>query len=452
MSSSATRSRVPLAAADIIRHFSPTWFAAIMVLLIQPLALRTGAISILFSSFPYGHDTKPMRALSLAFFVLNFFLFLLFSALTIARYTKYPDTWMLMLQHPMQSLYTGCFPMGVTTFINVSVDVINIQYNFGGPNFLYFIWVIWSTTHSHTLQGMTAAWLLPVVTLTVAASSGGVLSLALHDHSPLHALITTTTSVFLVTVGLTLALMLITIYLFRLIVHGLPPGRKILSVFLPLGPTAQSGYAVLLIGQNYRRLLPFEDGGEFVGAQGAGDTVYVICVCGAVMLWSLAVMCIVFALLGIQDSLRRRADVPFGLPFWGLVFPNGVFANLTLALARTFNSRFFRIVGVIYAIATLGIWCFVATRTLLVVWDRRIFEKEKEEDTDEHDERQPQKQDILSHTHSQSYDYSERGRRPARGGGDDHLGPLRSESGSLAPFLRRGDSTGGSLGRMASVR
>ncbi|KAG6862250.1 hypothetical protein C0995_002181 [Termitomyces sp. Mi166 len=349
-----------LPAREIIRHFSPTWFAATM---------GTGAVSILFSSFPYGHDMQPMRALSLVFFFLNLLLFVVLSALTIARYTKYPHTWFPMLHHPTQSLYTSCFPMGITTLINVSVDVINVSYNFGGPRFLYFIWAIWwidvllsvlccwglvhiiFTVHAHALQQMTAVWLLPVVTLTVAASTGGILSRTLYRYSPHHALITTTTAVFLLTVGLTLALMIITIYMQRLMIHGLPPGYKILSVFLPLGPTAQSGFAVLLIGQNFRTLLPFE------------------------------VMCIIFALLGIYDTLRRT-HVPFALTFWGLVFPNGVFANLTITLSKTFDSGFFRVLGSIYAGATLGVWIFVATRTAFVVYDRSIFEKEVDVDVD----------------------------------------------------------------------
>ncbi|KAG6907652.1 hypothetical protein DXG01_007856 [Tephrocybe rancida] len=286
--------------------------------------------------------------------------------------------------------------MGITTLINVSVDLIYTEYGFGGTRFLYFIWAVWwidifisvvccwgmvhimTISHTHTLQEMTAAWLLPVVTLTVAASSGGVLSLALTPHSPSHALLTTTLAVFLVTVGLTLALMIMTIYLLRLILYGLPPGRRILSVFLPLGPTAQSGYAVLLIGQNYRTLLPLQQG-EFTASQ-AGETVYVVCVCVTLLLWSLAVMCIAFAMLGIFDSLRRRSHVPFGLPFWGLVFPNGVFANLTLALARTFDARFFRVLGSIYAVLTLLVWCFVAIRTARVVWDRTIFDEDQQMD------------------------------------------------------------------------
>ena len=87
---------------------------------------------------------------------------------------------------------------------------------------------------------MTAVWLLPVVTVIVASASGGVIAPSLYKYSASHALITITLSAVLVTIGITLALMMLTIYLLRLIVHGLPPTATIISVFLPLGPTGMS--------------------------------------------------------------------------------------------------------------------------------------------------------------------------------------------------------------------
>ena len=58
-----------------------------------------------------------------------------------------------------------------------------------------------------------------------------------------------------------LALTILTINLMRHILHGLPYTTSTLSVFLdlkfPLGPTAQSGFAILLIGQDTNKLLPF---------------------------------------------------------------------------------------------------------------------------------------------------------------------------------------------------
>lgn len=182
---------------------------------------------------------------------------------------------------------------------------------------------------------MTAMWLLPVVTLIVAASSGGVLGRALLNISPYFALITIVVAAFLVTTGLSLALMILTIYLFRLVVYGLPQGGSILSVFLPLGPTGQSGYAILLIGQTLKNLLPYNPASQFLHSKVTGEVTEVVCICAAFLLWSLATMWMLYALLALQASLRQNR-VPFKLSFWGLVFPNVricVFSRPWLALS-----------------------------------------------------------------------------------------------------------------------
>jgi tellurite resistance protein TehA-like permease len=103
----------------------------------------TGAISLLFQGFPYDPDSQTFKIFTLIFFFLNFFLFILFTIITAARYILFPKIWSLMIQHPVQGLYTGCFPMGVTTLINVSVHTIYQDYKFGGKIFLYVIWWIW---------------------------------------------------------------------------------------------------------------------------------------------------------------------------------------------------------------------------------------------------------------------------------------------------------------------
>jgi tellurite resistance protein TehA-like permease len=187
---------------------------------------------------------------------------------------------------------------------------------------------------------MTTVWLLPVVTLVVAASSGGVLAEALQKYSSIHALITNTTAVFLVVIGLSLALMMLTTYLLRLIIYGLPSGPTVLSVFLPLGPTGQAGFAVLLIGQNFKSLLPFQDGSDFLRSNTSGDIIYNFCVCISFLLWCVASMWIVYALLAVQHVVRG-GRFPFKLPWWGLVFPNvrTYFFSMTCFVTELFIGR-----------------------------------------------------------------------------------------------------------------
>ncbi|KAK0495281.1 voltage-dependent anion channel [Armillaria luteobubalina] len=368
---------------NVIRNFIPAWFAVIM---------GTGAVDILFHVFPYGKGSQGMKIMTLIFFFLNLSLFIVFAFISLVRYIMFPDTWGIMIRHPVQSLYTGTFPMGSITILTIAVGLIHDDYNFGGKPFMYVLWSFWwidvlcsflccfgvlhymKTSHTHTLETMTPAWVLPVITLIVTSSGGGVVASSLYKYSLNHALITASLAIFMVSIGLSVALMILTIYLLRLILHGLPPGGTITSAFLPLGPTGQAGFAILLIGQFFETVLPLPYGSSrFLVAESTGASINVVCTIISVVLWALASGWLFFALLGIQN-IMRQTRIPFKVETWGLIFPNGVYANLTLSLASTLDSTFFRVWGSIYAVATLILWCFVSARTLVLIRNKRIFE------------------------------------------------------------------------------
>ncbi|KIY64145.1 hypothetical protein CYLTODRAFT_438308 [Cylindrobasidium torrendii FP15055 ss-10] len=368
---------------DVVRNFAPAWFAVNM---------GTGSISILFNSYPYGSDMPGMKVMSLIFLLLNIGLFLLFSAISIVRYTTWPDIWFIMSSHPAQSMFTGTFPMGFATILTVSVPLVNEHYGVGGKTFLYVLWALWwvdvavsfsccwgilhmmKILHTHSLEAMTAIWLLPVVTLIVASSSGGVLASALHQFSPEHALITTAVSVFMNSAGFTLAMMILTVYHYRLVVHGIPPGLGAVSVFLPLGPTGQAGYSILLTGRFFRDYIPkLGSTSEFLGGQGIGHIVHAVCVCISFYLWALCTMWVLFAFLGIQHALRR-GPIPFKVQVWGLVFPNGVYAIHTIGMAKTFDSAFLRILGSVYGAGVMLLWVCISAKTVQLVYTREIFQ------------------------------------------------------------------------------
>ncbi|KAI0266766.1 voltage-dependent anion channel-domain-containing protein [Gloeopeniophorella convolvens] len=369
--------------ADSIRHFTPSWFTVNM---------GTGAVSILFAGFPYGSQTDAMKALAIAFFCLNLLLFVLFTAASVARYTRYPDLWSLMLRHPTQSLFLGTFPMGAVTLINTAVNVIHGAYGYGGRGYLYAIWGLWwldvavsilctwgivhvmFTRQDHTLSQMTSVWLLPVVTLIVASSAGGELAQAIHPYSATKALTTLAFSVFMVSIGLTLALMILTIYFYRLVLYGYPQGPGIVSSFVPLGPMGQSGFSIILIGESMQQFLPISGSRSlFLGSERVGESVYAFCICISFLLWALSTMWLGYALLGVVHVVRKTR-IPFKLAFWGMIFPNGVYANLTVSLYRVLDVQFFRVWGAIYSIITLLLWIVVFYQTLVMVPRGRIFE------------------------------------------------------------------------------
>lgn len=239
---------------------------------------------------------------------------------------------------------------------------------------------------------MAAVWLLPVVTLVVASSTGGLLSAALHPHSSTLALLTTSVSFSMVIIGLSLALMMITVYLARLIVYGPPDANLVLSAFVVLGPLGQGGYSLLLNGANLAALFPTYTSSEFPLSSVTGQFIYSFCFCASYILWSMGICWICIALLSIFSVLRQSGTPGFGLAYWGLVFPNGVYALLSVQLGTVLDSGFFRVFGALWSCmffviahwhfsSTLTgrpgivflLWATISIRTIPALIDRSIF-------------------------------------------------------------------------------
>jgi tellurite resistance protein TehA-like permease len=169
---------------------------------------------------------------------------------------------------------------------------------------------------------MTTVWILPAVTLIVASSVGGELALALHSYSVSCALATLAVTIFILSIGLALAFMILTTYFNRLILHGFPQGSSIVSSFIPMGPFGQAGFSVLMIGRFMKEALPVPGSrSPFLSSEHAGEVIFVLCVCLSFVLWAFSTMWVVYGLLGIQHILRRTR-ISFGLSFWGMIFPN----------------------------------------------------------------------------------------------------------------------------------
>ena len=160
---------------------------------------------------------------------------------------------------------------------------------------------------------------------------------ALLKYSKYHALLTLTLSAFMVSVGLCLALMILTMYFLRLIVHGVPQNATVISTFIPLGPMGQGGYSILLLGQGFRSILPLQNNSQVLSNSQTGEIINVLCVCVAFVLWALATMWLLYALLAVQEVLRQGL-FPFKLPVWGLIFPNVSECQAFEVLATTHSS------------------------------------------------------------------------------------------------------------------
>ncbi|PAV17286.1 c4-dicarboxylate transporter malic acid transport [Pyrrhoderma noxium] len=323
-----------------VRHFTPAWHA---------VNTGTGAVAALFHVFPYGSNHSGMQYTALSFELLNLFFFVVLTAIGLARYTFFRGVWASMLRHPVQSLFLGCFPMGLSNLIVGAVGTIHGYFNFGGTGFLYTLWGLWwadvvmsmaicfgqlhimFTRQSHEVHLMSLIWLLPIVTMVVAASAG------VDSQSE----------------------------------------RYSLSLYLQFIPTVSSFMDFPREFQSFPLFFPSVLLARLVSNIFADDIIprfiYFCAWMLAFAMWSFATFWFLLAILALGDT-PRLVSLPFTIMFWGTLFPNGAYARLTIILANSFDSTALRIWGSIYSCFVFALWIFSMSRSVIPFWDGSLFE------------------------------------------------------------------------------
>ena len=355
----------------IILNFTPSWFSVNMGI---------GILSILIATAP--HKFQGITVVAATLYVLNMALFLIFMALSAARYIKYPWVFWTMLQHPTQSLFLGTLPMGLATVVNatviLAVPYISQSWIITAAWALWWIDVVLSLlscigipllmfhVHELSLMGMTAAWLLPIVPTVVAAASGGLLATVL---STKHAYTTLVVSYVLWGMGMGLSFLVMALYLHRLTLHKLPNSEVIVSAFLPLGPLGQGAFGIIEMSK--AGLTTFTSEG-FTSAPGAPFIIHVISVLSGLLLWGFGWWWLVHGVYSVTIRVCT-GGIHFNMGFWGFVFPLGVFTAATIALSAALGSQFLSYLASVFILVLILLGLGVTYGTLRGAMQGSLF-------------------------------------------------------------------------------
>ncbi len=352
---------------DIIRHFTPNWFAVTM---------GTGVVALILPEFSFF----PVLMWQLATWLwqLNSLLFSMFAVLYILRWIMYPKEAQEIFQHPSMSLFLGTIPMGLAT-------VLNGLLKFGLPIYgdiaiqvahvLWYVDVVLAigigilvpfcmySRQQHQLQTMTAMWLLPIVACEVAAASGGLL--LIHLPANQEALAVFFMSYMLWGMSVLPAMAILTILLLRLALHRLPTKELAMSSWLALGPIGTGALALLVLGTQAPQLLPtFNLTALALFCQNLG-------LLGAVILLGFGFWWLCIAALTTLSHVKQ--GIPFNLGWWGLTFPLGVFCLAMFQLGHQLNIQFILSVGLFFASILVLLWFLVMLKTVQGIYAGYLF-------------------------------------------------------------------------------
>lgn len=307
----------------------------------------------------------------------NIGLFALFSLLYAARWLFFFGGAHRVFQHSVASMFFGAIPMGLATIINGFLAFGPPLWGDAAASIAHWLWwldvalslasgllvpFLMFTRQDHSMEKMTAVWLIPIVAAEVAAASGGLLIPHLADPEAFNVLIV---SYALWAFSVPLAMSVLVILLLRLILHKLPDRDMAASGWLSLGPIGTGALGLLLLGGDAPRAF------ASAGLPAVGDVAFGLGVIGGTVLWGYGVWWLLLAVLKMARYVR--IGMPFNLGWWGFTFPLGVYTLATLALARVTHLELFSIVGSFLVISLAGFWLLVAARTLHGAWFGYLF-------------------------------------------------------------------------------
>lgn len=352
---------------EAIRQFTPNWFAATM---------GTGVLALALAQWPA--EVAGLHQVAEGFWWLTIALFLLFTAMYTARWVLFFDEARRIFGHSTVSMFFGTIPMGLATIINGLLV-------FGMPRWgdavvevaqlLWWLDVAMSlacgilipymmfTRQEHSIDQMTAVWLLPVVAAEVAAASGGLLAPHLQDaHGQLVML---STSYVLWAFSLPVAFSILTILLLRMALHKLPHESMAASSWLALGPIGTGALGMLVLGADAPAIFAAN------GLPGVGEIAAGLGLVAGLTLWGFGLWWMLMAVLITRRYLRE--GIPFNLGWWGFTFPLGVYSLATLKLDSTLHLGFFSVFGAVLVAALAVMWLIVAKRTVQGAYKGELF-------------------------------------------------------------------------------
>ncbi|MGY2681084.1 TDT family transporter [Pseudomonas tolaasii] len=352
---------------EVIRQFTPNWFAATM---------GTGVLALALAQLPI--NLPGLRAVGEGLWFFTIGLFVLFSVLYAARWVMFFHEARRIFGHSTVSMFFGTIPMGLATLLNGLLLFGLPRWGSGVVPLAEAVWwldvamalacgvlipFMMFTRQEHSIDQMTAVWLLPVVAAEVAAASGGLLAPHLADaHSQLVMLVT---SYVLWAFSLPVAFSILTILMLRMALHKLPHSNMAASSWLALGPIGTGALGMLLLGGDAPAIFAAN------GLPGVGEMANGLGLVAGIALWGFGLW---WMLIAVLITLRYlRAGIPFNLGWWGFTFPLGVYALATLKLASLLHLGFFSIFGSALVGALALMWLIVTSRTVQGAYKGELF-------------------------------------------------------------------------------
>ena len=296
---------------NIIKHFSPAWFASVM---------GTGGVANVL--FELGGRMGFLKPVAMGLFWLNIGLFIVLIGPWLARWFTHFSTLRKDIEHPVMSNFFLTMPVG-GIILGTNFFIIG-KSHFGmtlitdlGMAFWIFgvimalglgVFVMYNLFFLETVPAeMTNfTWLISPVASIVIPLLGNLL---IGSYSTTNLSLAKTINLIDITfygIGILLFVFLASILLNRFIVHRMPGGAVLPTFWIILGP----------IGVGAISLMGIADSSKLLGLLASADTLKIL----ALILWGFGLWAFLLTTM-ITIRYLRSGGIPFTLSWWAFIFP-----------------------------------------------------------------------------------------------------------------------------------
>ena len=352
---------------DIIQHFAPGWFAAVM-----------GTAVAVVATFVFA-DFIPFASV-LQFFFLGVAM-LLFGVIFIPwimRWFLYPDNVRADLNHPVFGSFYPTMPISLI-IVGIALEkappflseetllpLLQFLWFSGTAGIAWFAFTILNINFMKDgvdLKIANMGWLIPPVSALIVPVLGG--SLATAYAGTTLGTINLIASLIFLGVGSLLFIFVMGAVFTRYISHDLLPAHLAPTIWIGIAPTAILAIITIKIVQP---LMIF-----FKASDAAKEVFGILAKVSGVGLWGFAFL---WAILAVMVTLKhhQKIKIPFAMSWWAFTFPLGAFIVSTGVVYTAVGGKFFLWVGMTAYLAFLMIWSTVFMKTAKGVISGKIFE------------------------------------------------------------------------------
>ncbi len=335
---------------QIVKNFTPSWFASVM---------GTGILAV--TSMFYSRYIPFLMDVAYILFYFNIVLFFVLLIPWIFRWVFFRKEALNDLEHPVISNFYPTLSVGMlvlaTDFIVLGKDIAIGEIFWFIGTFLTIIFAIlipylmFKGEHVK-IDHISPAWFIPPVGLIVIPIAG---SMIITHFSGVAQEVILFLNYFGWGAGFFIYLALLAIAMYRFILHHPLPNTLAPTIWINLGPIGAGTVALVNLVKN----------SSFITIQ---EPFFIF----GFLFWGFGIWWVIMSII-LSLHYLKKLKLPYAMSWWAFIFPLGAYVAATHTISQLFSFQLIDYIGFALYCLLVGFWVVTFVKTLAHAYHGALF-------------------------------------------------------------------------------